>query len=679
LHFGNHPLRIVYCRMMVRRMLPLLIWLTTLPAVEALRSASEEDYPPLAVTTLTGEASGLGVDMLRAAARQAGYQVRFHVAAWHQIRQQLLDGELDVLPAMAYDQQRAKSFDFSLPYLRTHGALFQRQDLPAHSDLAGLTLLVMQDDIMHDYLRQQDDVTMLVTDTLTEAFKRHAQGEGAGVLATRVVGWHSLTHLDLQSIQESPIVIPVQQRWCFAVKRGHNERLWDLNEALIRLEGTGETRQILEAWLTKEQLGSDATLRHWLIISLLALGSAVIAGLACLLLWTRQIQATRWHQLHHDLLINAIGDAVLVHRINEDGRCGPLVEVNLAACRLLGYPREQLLGLPAHLIHPSQQHLCRHLHDGQCRNHQQEFLNVSGARIPVEIRSQRYQQDGESFVICVARDLRHLRKHEQALAQSEARLRRYLEHAPHALFVTSSDGHYIDHNPAALRMTGFSHDELLGMAIIDLVHPDERQRALDNFQRVLDKGRGEVCIRLRRKNTTGFFAQVNAVRLDNDQLMAFVIDLGDLGEPDLEPPVADSARVTPVQSARVTPVQSARVLLVDDQELNRVVATRMLERIGAEAVAVSSGQQALEQLQHQHFDIVFMDCQMPDMDGFDTTKRIRANEAEHQLPRTPIIALTANAYAEDRDRSVAAGMDGHLAKPVHLKALHETLNRWLQG
>jgi signal transduction histidine kinase/HPt (histidine-containing phosphotransfer) domain-containing protein len=120
-------------------------------------------------------------------------------------------------------------------------------------------------------------------------------------------------------------------------------------------------------------------------------------------------------------------------------------------------------------------------------------------------------------------------------------------------------------------------------------------------------------------------------------------------------------------------LQGRNFLVVDDHKVNRDVVTRMLHILGARCEQAESGEQALARLrQPQEFDVVLMDCQMPGMDGFETTRAIR-EQLPHPLNQIPIIALTANAFAEDRQRCQKAGMDGFLAKPVTLADLQHAL------
>ena len=121
-----------------------------------------------------------------------------------------------------------------------------------------------------------------------------------------------------------------------------------------------------------------------------------------------------------------------------------------------------------------------------------------------------------------------------------------------------------------------------------------------------------------------------------------------------------------------------RLLLVEDTPVNREVATGMLDLLGHSVFAVENGRLALEVLATERFDLILMDCQMPEMDGFTATAAIRRQEsAAGGCHRVPIIALTANAMEGDRTRCLTAGMDDYLAKPFTIARLSAILNQWL--
>ncbi|MEP6889109.1 MAG: response regulator [Nitrospirota bacterium] len=129
--------------------------------------------------------------------------------------------------------------------------------------------------------------------------------------------------------------------------------------------------------------------------------------------------------------------------------------------------------------------------------------------------------------------------------------------------------------------------------------------------------------------------------------------------------------------ATITPyTHGTRVLLVEDNPINCEVATGLLELLGYHVDSVENGRQACDRSATQSYRVILMDCQMPVMDGFAATAYIREHEQQRHTPRTPIIALTANAMEGDRDRCLAAGMDDYLAKPFSHQALSDMLVRW---
>ncbi|MBA6347246.1 response regulator [Colwellia sp. BRX8-9] len=130
-------------------------------------------------------------------------------------------------------------------------------------------------------------------------------------------------------------------------------------------------------------------------------------------------------------------------------------------------------------------------------------------------------------------------------------------------------------------------------------------------------------------------------------------------------------------SARALPQFKARVLVVEDNAINQRVAQGLLRKFGVQVDIAANGEEALNSLQNLPFDLVFMDCQMPVMDGYEATKKIRLPQSKVLNSNIPIIAMTANSMQGDREKCLAVGMDDFIAKPVNPNKLQEALKRWL--
>jgi CheY-like chemotaxis protein len=121
-----------------------------------------------------------------------------------------------------------------------------------------------------------------------------------------------------------------------------------------------------------------------------------------------------------------------------------------------------------------------------------------------------------------------------------------------------------------------------------------------------------------------------------------------------------------------------RILLAEDNMVNQRLALRQLKKLGYNAEAVANGKEVLDAVQRIGYDIILMDCQMPEMDGYEVTRQIREQDPEGKRKALPyIIALTANALHGDREKCLAAGMNDYLTKPLHLSDLEAVLERAL--
>ncbi len=207
-----------------------------------------------------------------------------------------------------------------------------------------------------------------------------------------------------------------------------------------------------------------------------------------------------------------------------------------------------------------------------------------------------------------------------------------------------------------------------------------REPTLERVRFAFLAGSDEIPVELRQDSRSAVvapgYAEVElrsalngllAVQQGGTREEAVLDQLGELLEPGVH-------LATPEQAA--TPL-GGHVLLVEDNPVNRQVAQRILTLLGLSLELAENGKEALEKIDISRFDLVLMDCQMPVMDGYTATRIRRTREAENRLPRIPIIAMTANAMAGDREKCLGAGMDEYLSKPMNRGLLETTLRKWL--
>ena len=140
--------------------------------------------------------------------------------------------------------------------------------------------------------------------------------------------------------------------------------------------------------------------------------------------------------------------------------------------------------------------------------------------------------------------------------------------------------------------------------------------------------------------------------------------------------VPEAQKVKPARAK--VPLKNFRLLLVEDSPVNQLVAQGFLNAMGYVSDAVANGREALEALARLPYDLVLMDCQMPEMDGYEATRYIRSGKTAVLNPNVPIVAMTAHAMSGDKEKCLTTGMDDYLSKPINPHKLKEMLERWLE-
>jgi two-component sensor histidine kinase/ABC-type amino acid transport substrate-binding protein len=250
-----------------------LVWVSPTSATDALsanrpvlKSASEQSYPPFAIVNQDGSADGFSVELMREIADEMGFEISIPVGPWNEIKNRLIEGDIDVLPLVSYSIERDRVFDFTVPYLRMHGTIFVRSDeksISSEDDLKGKEVLVMQGDTANEYAVEKNlSDNLITTQNYEQAFRLLSKGKHDAVVVQQLVGHQMLKDLGITNVVDvshlsrdgiRPTNKPLtgfEQKFCIAVREGDHELLALLNEGLAIVMANGTYDRLYYKWFT---------------------------------------------------------------------------------------------------------------------------------------------------------------------------------------------------------------------------------------------------------------------------------------------------------------------------------------------------------------------------------------------------------------------------------------------
>ncbi len=428
---------------------------------DSITIASEPDYPPYCMVDKQGQPEGFSVDLFKAAADAVGLHVTIQVGLWENIKADLAQGKIDALPLVGRTPEREKLYDFTMPYLSLHGAVFAREGtgiVKSVEDLKDKTIVVMKGDNAEEFVRRHRISEHIVTTrTYEEAFRELADGKFDAVITQRVMGIELLKKMAIPSITPLSIQLPeFRQDFCFAVKEGDDRLLSRLNEGLSIVIANGTYERIKLKWLgpdIKERLSLKDVLMvvFYTVFPLLILGSVVsivilqrevrrrtkslhdeVSGhRKTLAMLAEQEVLIRENERQIRLLLNSTAEGI--YGIDTEGNC---TFVNQSALKILGYEEPGIIGKNMHdLIHhtgPGGDKISRDeclifraYREGLGYHSDSEvFWRSDGTSFPVEYFSYPIVQDGQVTGAVVT----FLDIHERKKAENELiRLKNDLE------------------------------------------------------------------------------------------------------------------------------------------------------------------------------------------------------------------------------------------------------------
>ncbi|MCW0481163.1 transporter substrate-binding domain-containing protein [Gaoshiqia sediminis] len=358
--------------------------------------ASEPDYPPYCLLDENNQPIGFAVELFRASAEAVGLDVNIQVGPWLAIKKYLAEGKVDALPIVGRTPEREPIYDFTVPYLTLHGAIFVRKDHPGiHSlaDLKNKKVFVMGGDNAEEFVRREKVSDFIyTTTTFDEAFQKLAIGEADAVITQWVIGLKLIDRLKLKNVVPLDVQLPgFRIEFCFAVQEGNEALLSRLNEGLSIVMANGTFNDLHHKWfgpVIKERISTADKVRValWVFVPLL---------LVMFLLWivflrkevkrrTRHLEEevvrhkNTWEELQQQqsllkekeaeirLLLNSTAEGI--YGVDHSGNC---TFMNQSALQALGYAGEQeVIGRNMHdLIHHTHPD-GRKFHRDDCRVYQ---------------------------------------------------------------------------------------------------------------------------------------------------------------------------------------------------------------------------------------------------------------------------------------------------------------------
>ena len=665
-----------------------------------------------------GKPAGLVVDLAEALAKRLHNPVEIRLMDWAQAQRLVLEDQADALLQINSDTERLKIYDFSDPLLTSEFTIFissERVDIASLDDLRGMKVGVEKKGLPINLLRKNPQIIVEIIPDFVQGYRMLKMGTVDAIIADRWVGSFVLATNNIHNVKliKEPII---RSYSAIAVKKGNTLLLKEINSGLADIRRDGTFDRIIKSWQPTEVVFKTQEQLRQQILLIAVVSSALIVAVVAVFLLAWQIRRRKRAEttLHELVSLMSHKNQQLEHLKKElVGRVDELEVANTAAdaanraksefisnmSHEIRTPLNGVIGMAQLLVSPQ-------LQNDKRLQYAQTIVNTGNTLLLLlnDILDMSKVEAGKlnlESIVCavdsIVGDIHAL------FAQSASTKGLQLDSTwqgpagpcylsdPHRLRQMLSN---LVSNAIKFTARGFvrivvseierqSEHAVLLFSVSDSgvgLTPEQQIRLFKPFSQADNSitrkfgGTGlGLCIVLQLAQMMGGEVGIDS-QLGQGSRFWFRVRVEIL--PDVqELPVIATSEAVPVKDL------TGKVLIAEDNAVNRMVIMAMLDDLGCSGLTVTvveDGQQALDFVtQGGAPDLVLMDVQMPVMGGLESTEKIRLWEADQGLPRVRIVALTANAFEEDRKQCLDSGMDDFLTKPLNLANLQATLVRWL--